>query len=92
MGNIASYKKIVLNEREILIFPSVEKLAEYAATWLFDLTASIPEGAVLNIALSGGTTPKKIFSIFLHSPQIKKNWVRSGFSGEMKDVYLPIMI
>ena len=71
MENIASYKKIEMNNREILVFSSAEKLAEYAAEWLFDKINSIPEGTVLNLALSGGTTPKKIFS-YISSIQPKK--------------------
>lgn len=53
-----------MSEKEIEIFPTVEELNEYAANQFVSLSrAAIAERGVFSVALSGGSTPKKLFTL-----------------------------
>ena len=51
-----------MDNKEIIVFPTIDKLAEYAAGLLNTLIAETDNGEFLTIALSGGSTPKRIFN------------------------------
>jgi 6-phosphogluconolactonase len=50
-----------MNQKEIIVLPGIEKLADFIVTLLSKKIAVIKDGEFLSIALSGGSTPKKIF-------------------------------
>lgn len=53
-----------MSDKEIKIFPTVEELNEYAADEFVRLSrAAIAERGVFTVALSGGSTPKKLFAL-----------------------------
>ena len=53
-----------MSDKEIKIFPTVEELNEYAANEFVSLSrAAIEERGILTVALSGGSTPKKLFAL-----------------------------
>jgi 6-phosphogluconolactonase len=52
-----------------LIFPDSDVLARAAAVQLMELsTAAIAERGVFTMALSGGSTPKKLYALLAHDP------------------------
>lgn len=53
-----------MSEKEIKIFPTVEELNEYAANQFVHLSgAAIESRGSFTVALSGGSTPKKLFAL-----------------------------
>lgn len=53
-----------MSDREIKIFPTVEELNEFAANEFVRLSeTAIEERGVFTVALSGGSTPKKLFAL-----------------------------
>lgn len=50
-----------MNQKEIIVLPTIEKLANFVTTLLAEKTAKIKDGEFISVVLSGGSTPKKIF-------------------------------
>jgi 6-phosphogluconolactonase len=67
-----------MSHKEIIVLPGVEEMSEYLAVQINEKLAATGDGKSLNIALSGGSTPKLIFEniVIRHKVQIKWNRIR----------------
>ena len=68
-----------MNPKDIIILPTIEKLADFVATLLSEKIAEKKEGEYLTVALSGGSTPKKIFEYLSSHDTGLVNWKRIRF-------------
>ena len=68
-----------MDNPEIIVFPTIDKLAEYAAGLLNTLIAETADGEYLTIALSGGSTPKRIFNYISSHDTGKTAWRKVRF-------------
>ncbi len=60
--------------KEIFVFHTVENLSVYLKELVRVKTDNIPEGKYLTLALSGGSTPKKVFNHISSDDQGDVNW------------------
>lgn len=76
MANIVSYKKKIsmINQKEIIVFQTIENLAEHLYELLRKKAVNVPEGKYVSIALSGGFTPKRIFEYISSREKGLINW------------------
>jgi 6-phosphogluconolactonase len=70
-----------MTEREPKIFPSIEALNDWAREEIVRLSAAaIAERGIFTIALSGGSTPKKLFALLAEDEfQGRINWHQTHF-------------
>ncbi|CAF4026879.1 unnamed protein product [Rotaria sp. Silwood1] len=70
-----------MNEKKIEIFPTVEELNNFAAKEFARLSAeSIAKRGQFTVALSGGSTPKKLFQLLSSDPFCSQiDWTRIHF-------------
>jgi len=68
-----------MDNREIVVFPTIAKLAEFVAGLLNTLIAETADGEYLTLALSGGSTPKQIFRYITSHDTIKTRWEKVRF-------------
>jgi 6-phosphogluconolactonase len=68
-----------MDNHEIIVFPTIDKLAEFVAGLLNTLIAETADGEYLTIALSGGSTPKQIFRHITSHDTINTHWERVRF-------------
>lgn len=68
-----------MNQKEMLLFPNVNELAGFTAIWLREKIARMPEGHFFTIALSGGSTPKKIFDYISSHDKGETEWSKVRF-------------
>ncbi len=68
-----------MDNPEIIVFPTIDKLAEYAAGLLNTVIAETADGEYLTIALSGGSTPKRIFNYISSHDKGKTDWEKVRF-------------
>jgi len=76
MESIVNYKKHIsmIKQNEILVFQSIENLSEHLYELLRKKTVNSPEGRYVSIALSGGSTPKRIFNDISSRDEGGINW------------------
>ena len=60
--------------KEIIVFSGVEKIAKYILDLLIQKSLHTPEGNFITMALSGGSTPKQIFSYISTNDNGKIHW------------------
>jgi 6-phosphogluconolactonase len=65
--------------KEIIVLPGVKEMAEYLARLIRDKITSAEDGKPVNIALSGGSTPKLIFENIVNHHKEQVNWDRIRF-------------
>ena len=68
-----------MDNPEIIVFPTIDKLSEFAAGLLHTMIFEIPEGDFLTIALSGGSTPKRIFNYISLNDNGNTDWEKVMF-------------
>ena len=68
-----------MDKPEIIIFHTIDKLAEFAAGLLYTKISEIPEGDFLTVALSGGSTPKRIFNYISSHDDGNTDWEKVRF-------------
>jgi 6-phosphogluconolactonase len=68
-----------MSQKEIIVLPGVEEMAEYLARLIRDKITSVEDGKPVNIALSGGSTPKLIFENIVLRHKEKVHWDRIRF-------------
>ncbi|MEP7267478.1 MAG: 6-phosphogluconolactonase [Saprospiraceae bacterium] len=61
-------------QNKIKVFKTVEELAEYICVLLQTKSGNIPEGKFMSVALSGGSTPKKLFNYISSQEATDINW------------------
>jgi 6-phosphogluconolactonase len=66
-------------QKEIIILPGIEEMSEYLARLIGKKTAAACDVKPLNIALSGGSTPKLIFENLVIRHKEKVKWDRIRF-------------
>lgn len=68
-----------MNQKEIIVLPTVEKLANFVTTLLAEKIAEIKDGEFISVALSGGSTPKKIFEYISSHDKELVTWNKIRF-------------
>jgi len=68
-----------MEKKNIKIFQSVNDLAKFALERLVEKIGEAPEGKFYTVALSGGTTPKKLFEYIALHGQKAVDWSRILF-------------
>lgn len=68
-----------MNLKEIIVFSSAENLANYAASLLKMKIDETPDGSYFSVALSGGSTPKRIFNAIASLEKGTTNWAKIRF-------------
>jgi 6-phosphogluconolactonase len=68
-----------MNQKEIIVLPTIEKLADFIVTLLGKEITETKEGEFLSVALSGGSTPKKIFEYISSHDAGLINWNKVRF-------------
>ena len=68
-----------MDNKEIIVFTTIDKLAEYSAGLLNTLIAETADGEYLTIALSGGSTPKRIFNYISSRDHGNTDWRKVRF-------------
>jgi 6-phosphogluconolactonase len=61
-------------QKEIIVFPGVEKIATYIFNLLLQKSLHTAEGEFITVALSGGSTPKQIFNYVSANDKGQINW------------------
>ncbi len=61
-------------QKEIIVFRTIENLAEHLFEILLGKTLNVPEGKYVSLALSGGSTPKRIFDYLSSHNAGSINW------------------
>jgi 6-phosphogluconolactonase len=61
-------------ENQVRIFESIDELADYFGNMLVESINKIPIDAFFTIALSGGSTPKKVFEFLASNYKDKIDW------------------
>lgn len=59
---------------KIEVFKTAEELAEYICELLHTKSCNLPEGKFMSVALSGGSTPKKLFNYISAQNAMDINW------------------
>jgi 6-phosphogluconolactonase len=67
------------HDMEIRVFQSQDKMAEYLFALIDDKTKALANNTFLNIALSGGSTPKRIFETISTRYQKNTDWDQIRF-------------
>jgi len=68
-----------MDNHEIIIFATIDKLAEFVEGLMNRLIAEAADREYLTIALSGGSTPKQIFRYIASHDTIKTQWGKVRF-------------
>ncbi|NWJ53004.1 MAG: 6-phosphogluconolactonase [Bacteroidetes bacterium] len=68
-----------MNPKEIVVLPTIEKLADFIETLLCEKIAETKDDEFLSVALSGGSTPKKIFEHISSHDTGLVNWNKVRF-------------
>lgn len=68
-----------MNQKRIIVLPTIEKLADFIVTLLSKEIAEKESGEFLSVALSGGSTPKKIFEHISSHDTGLVNWNKVRF-------------
>jgi 6-phosphogluconolactonase len=68
-----------MNQKEVIVLPTVEKLAGFIETLLTREIAETKDGEYISVALSGGSTPKKIFEYISSHDTGRMNWNKVTF-------------
>lgn len=76
MASIVNYKKHIsmIKQNEIVVFQAIENLSEHLYELMRKKTVNIPEGKYVSLALSGGSTPKRIFNNISSGDKSGVNW------------------
>ncbi len=75
-------------EQSIRVFNNAEQIAQYFATKITSLVSEIKEGNYLNVALSGGSTPKVVFNCISEEFGDRIDWKKVLiFWGDERCVY-----
>ena len=76
MENTVSYKKkrFMIKQKEIIVFQTIENLAEHVYELLRKKSDNVQEGNYISLALSGGSTPKRIFEHISSLNAASLNW------------------
>jgi 6-phosphogluconolactonase len=61
-------------QKQIFVFPGVDEISDYLTRLIGDKITSTDDGKPLNIALSGGSTPKLIFENIVFRQKEQVNW------------------
>ncbi len=64
----------MIEQKKIIVFKTIKNLAEHLYELLWKKTINIPEGKYLSVALSGGSTPKRIFNYISSLDAGVVNW------------------
>ena len=68
-----------MSNKEIIVLPGVEEMSEFLVTLIRDKVNAANKGEPVNIALSGGTTPKLIFENMVKRYKERIKWERIRF-------------
>jgi 6-phosphogluconolactonase len=68
-----------MSQKEIIVLPGVEEMSEYLVRHIRDKVTSAEDGKLVNIALSGGSTPKLIFENMVNHYKERIKWERIRF-------------
>jgi len=68
-----------MNPKEIIVLPTVEKLADFIITLLITKIEETKNSEFISVALSGGSTPKKIFEYISSHDTGAVNWNKVRF-------------
>jgi len=68
-----------MDNTEIVVFPTIDRLAENVAGLLNTKISEAAHGEYLTIALSGGSTPKRIFNYISSHDNGKTDWKKLKF-------------
>jgi len=70
---------INMTQKKIIVFQSVDNLAAYAAELISAKISETPDGTFFSVALSGGSSPEKIFNYIASHQTGKVNWNKVRF-------------